>query len=334
MGLNTLVSLISVVHNGEKWIKNFEQIIIEISKFSQFEIIIYDDGSKDRTFDYLKKFKYQYRIKIFSSNQNNGVFIARLKAVELASSKFIWYVDFDDYIIKENIHRLLQDINESYDLINMQAIYQINNKKKLVKKHNFENLYNFNFKNLNKLVTKELWRFIIKRDILEKVVSIYKNTNSERLHISLGDDVIIMYTILKFIHKIKIFEFPTYIYRVGNAESSTSLLNDQIFKRLELFDLLKKNIGNDTSSTFISLLASLLYNSILISTLKVTDSGKAKILIKQAKNLRNNNEIKIFSIEKLIYYSKTQQVISRFLEIYFINRIIYFVNKLRYFINN
>ena len=113
MGFNTLVSLISVVHNGEKWIKNFEENIIEISKFNQFEIIIYDDGSKDKTFDYLKKFKYKYRIKIFSSNQNNGIFTARLKSVELANSKFIWFVDFDDYIIKE-MGSMIKEIENEY----------------------------------------------------------------------------------------------------------------------------------------------------------------------------------------------------------------------------
>ena len=320
MGFNTLVSLISVVHNGEKWIKNFEENIIEISKFNQFEIIIYDDGSNDNTVDLLKVLKKKYNFTLFSSNKNDGILIARLNSLKLSKSQFVWFIDFDDRVYSKNIAKLLTEINEDYDLINMQAIYKYKNKKILMTRHNFENLNNFNLKNLQKLVSKEVWRFIIKKKIAEKAAL---------FPISLGEDVVFMYSILRHVSKIKIFKFPTYIYGVGNDGSSTSLYNDEIFQRKKTFDFIKNNLKNFTNENFINMLASIFYNSILFSTLRIKDKEKVKILINQAKKIKENNKIKIFNNEKIIYYTKKQQILSKLIENYFFNRIIFTLNRLR-----
>lgn len=320
MRSKTLITLISVVHNGEKWIENFEQNINYISKYNQLELIVYNDGSNDNTLNLLKKLKKKYNFKIYSSEINDGILIARLNSLKLAKSNFIWFIDFDDKLYKENLPKLLSEIDESYDLINMQAFYKQNNKSLLVKRHNFENLNNFNLKNLNKIVSKEIWRYIIKKNLAMKAT---------KFRVSLGDDVVFIYSILKYVKKIKIINFPTYIYKVGNVGSSTSQINNDVFKRKLLFDFIKKDLNKHTNSLLLCMLANIFYNSILFSTLKISNSTQVKTLIKQANNLKKENKIYIFSKNKIMYYSKLQQFLCKFLNIYILNRILYLINKLR-----
>ena len=92
------VSIITPVYNVEECIeRSIKSVINQTSK--DFELLLIDDGSKDRSIDIakelLKKSDINYKI---ITQKNSGVSVARNKGIEEASGEYITFLDSDDYI--------------------------------------------------------------------------------------------------------------------------------------------------------------------------------------------------------------------------------------------
>ncbi len=91
---NPKVSIIMNVHNGEKYISRAICSVFEQS-FSNWELIIWDNASIDKTFLMISKFKDK-RIKYFKSTIFDTLYSARNKAMQKANGDLITFLDVDD----------------------------------------------------------------------------------------------------------------------------------------------------------------------------------------------------------------------------------------------
>jgi len=90
----TLISVILPVFYGEKYIgKSVESVLKQT--FTDFELIIVNDGSTDSTLNILNRFNDSRIIIINQSNQGPGA--ARNNALKVASGKYIMFLDSDDW---------------------------------------------------------------------------------------------------------------------------------------------------------------------------------------------------------------------------------------------
>ncbi|WP_337964724.1 glycosyltransferase family A protein [uncultured Flavobacterium sp.] len=87
-------SVIIPLYNKENFIENTIKSVLN-QTFQDFEIIVINDGSTDKSEEKLLQFK-DLRIQYFSKD-NEGVSIARNYGVEKAKSNFITFLDADDY---------------------------------------------------------------------------------------------------------------------------------------------------------------------------------------------------------------------------------------------
>ncbi|MFB2882319.1 glycosyltransferase [Floridanema aerugineum] len=87
------ISVIIPVYNGEKTIQQTIESVIN-QTFTDFEIIIINDGSKDSTLDIISTIQ-DPRIKVFSY-ANAGLSASRNRGLSLASGEFISFLDADD----------------------------------------------------------------------------------------------------------------------------------------------------------------------------------------------------------------------------------------------
>ena len=86
------ISVVIPTYNRKSFLQNAIDSVLT-QTYQNIELIIIDDGSSDKTIEYLNK-KYP-RIKIFKQS-NKGVSAARNKGIELSSIDWIAFLDSDD----------------------------------------------------------------------------------------------------------------------------------------------------------------------------------------------------------------------------------------------
>lgn len=106
--MEPLISVLMTAYNREKYIGEAIESVLA-SRYQNFELIIVDDASTDKTVEIAKSYADQdNRIRIYVNEQNLGQFPNRNKASEYARGEFIYYADSDDIILKDGISRIVQ----------------------------------------------------------------------------------------------------------------------------------------------------------------------------------------------------------------------------------
>ena len=88
-----IISVIIAVHNGEKTIRETIESVLQ-QTFSDFELIVINDGSEDATLEIVSHFQ-DHRLKIFSFPQL-GVSASRNQGIRLAEGDYVTFLDADD----------------------------------------------------------------------------------------------------------------------------------------------------------------------------------------------------------------------------------------------
>jgi len=108
-----LVSIIVPAYNAEKYIGEAIESVLR-QTYPYFEVIIVDDGSKDRTVEIVKSFKDK-RIHLIQHSKNKGVSAARNIAMKHAEGKWFALLDADDQWLPERLEKLMEILFESGD---------------------------------------------------------------------------------------------------------------------------------------------------------------------------------------------------------------------------
>lgn len=91
-----LVSIVTPVYNAEKFIKQTIESVIN-QTFANFEYILVDDQSQDRSVALIKSYaKQDKRIKLIQLEQNSGAAVARNTGIAAAKGQYIAFIDSDD----------------------------------------------------------------------------------------------------------------------------------------------------------------------------------------------------------------------------------------------
>jgi glycosyltransferase involved in cell wall biosynthesis len=97
------VSVVMPVCNGAKYLVEAIKSIVNQS-FTDFEFIIVDDGSTDRTVEIIHSFR-ERRIVLIENSDNLGNYPSRNIGMELARGKYICVMDADDISLKHRLER-------------------------------------------------------------------------------------------------------------------------------------------------------------------------------------------------------------------------------------
>lgn len=123
--MNDLVSIIVPVYKVEKYLKKCVDSILN-QTYSNFEIILVDDGSPDRCGDICDEYqKKDQRVKVIHK-ANGGLSDARNVGISASSGQFISFLDSDDWIHNrfiETLYNLLIINNADVSIANFIKIY-------------------------------------------------------------------------------------------------------------------------------------------------------------------------------------------------------------------
>lgn len=141
--MKPLLSVIIPVYNVEKYLKKCVNSIIN-QDFSDYEIIIIDDGSTDSSGKIADQLENKYSFIRTIHKKNGGLSDARNCGIKNALSDYITFVDSDDTVSSIYLQVLYDafQLNEDIDIsviryINVYPNKKINNNLKYNKKSNY-----------------------------------------------------------------------------------------------------------------------------------------------------------------------------------------------------
>lgn len=113
----TKISIITVCYNCENDVK-ITLDSIKKQTFKDYELIIVDGNSSDKTLNNIKKYKNKIKNMKIISESDNGVYDAMNKGIKKSTGDFIIFLNMKDYFIDkkilENISLHLKDNNTIY----------------------------------------------------------------------------------------------------------------------------------------------------------------------------------------------------------------------------
>ena len=130
------VSVIVPAHNQEKYIgRCIRSLLSQNFPRNEYEIIVIDDGSKDKTSYALELFKKD--IIVIRNKKNKGLPYSLNKGIKKAKSKYIVRVDSDDYV-NENFLKFLTYYLQQNNYMDAVACdyYKVDNNEDIIDRKN------------------------------------------------------------------------------------------------------------------------------------------------------------------------------------------------------
>lgn len=106
----TKISIIVPVYNTEKYLDKCIHSILN-QTYSDFEVILIDDGSTDKSLEICKKYESDNRV-IIIHKENEGQAIARNIGIRQSIGEFITFIDSDDYVDLQMLEELYRKAKE------------------------------------------------------------------------------------------------------------------------------------------------------------------------------------------------------------------------------
>lgn len=315
-----LVSVLIPAYNHENYIQETIESIIN-QTYPNIELIILDDGSKDKTWEKITELKPKCENRFvkshFETKQNEGTCMTLNKLLKLSSGEFVYIIASDDLAkpqaIEEEV-KFLQD-NPDYALAVGDNEYVDSMGKQIFRT---QKAFTSNIKNAKYKTVKEFLSSKLKIDFLSDDFGSYKTLYKEN-YIPNG------YLIRK-----NIFETIGNFTKNAPLEDFWLMLQISKYKKMKYIDeILFSYRIHDTNT---------IGNSTRMRELTTqTRNYEQKLLEKYLTNHKNDELLKIYN-EGICYYQtgipnilmlyKYQKINTRTLKVEIFNKTIYSKNKL------
>ncbi len=109
--MNPKVTVLMPVYNAEKYLKTAIESILK-QTFSDFELLIINDGSTDGSEEIIRSFNDK-RIRLFNNEQNLGIIKTLNKGLNLAKGEYIIRMDADDISLPDRLELQVKYMEEN-----------------------------------------------------------------------------------------------------------------------------------------------------------------------------------------------------------------------------
>lgn len=244
------ISVIVPVYNAENSLRRCVDSILS-QTYDNFELLLIDDGSKDRSSDICDEYaKKDSRIKVFHKI-NEGVSSARNVGISASSGLYLIFVDSDDWIDSDFISTIMK--YKGIDLISVSSIFHGDKGITIHRNDNSSFKGEFAFYDLLKRginidCMRAPWGKAFKHDIIKK----YDLKFDETLR-SCEDTLFILYYCLKC-NTISILSEPLYNYEFSSINVSNSLSRNELLYIENYDNILSKYWNfNDVFKTIVNI---------------------------------------------------------------------------------
>ena len=212
-----------------------EKVILSIlnQSFQDFEIIIVNDHSNDKTENIIKEIASKdKRIKYINHILNSGVYNSRVDAFFISKGKYILLMDPDDMLLNPKLFEKLYYFNLNYNLdiiefttlISIEKYSNLKIRKRMYHYHNIKGIlfqpqlsdiffYHPIYKNISSVQCRNIWNKIIRREVLLETINYIGRDYYKKFFIT-AEDTIINLLSLHFAKNYTNLNFPGYMYNV------------------------------------------------------------------------------------------------------------------------
>lgn len=228
------VSVIVPFYNVEGYIEKCLETLVN-QTLQDIEIILVNDGTKDRSVNIVKKFQRNYPEKIvYLEKENGGLSDARNYAIPYAKGEYIAFLDSDDYVEKDMYQKMYNlAVKEESDMVECDFCWEYPDKTR----KDVGEIYH-GTKEMIEKIRVVAWNKLIKKEILEDTkIQFPKGYRYE--------DVEFTYKLIPYIKKVSFLKEACihYIQREGSISNSQNERTREIFDVLEHVLQYYKKIG-------------------------------------------------------------------------------------------
>lgn len=236
--IDPLVSIIMNCHNGEKYLPKSISSIISQS-YKNWELIFFDNSSKDKSKKIIKSYKDK-RIKYFFSKKKLKLYHARNLALKKTKGKYVSFLDVDDLWDKKKLKFQINYLKKNKEFKIAYSNYIVYNETTKKKYNKYSKIFESGY------ITQSLlnnYTIGILTVMFEKKI-ISTNCFNKNYNV-IGDFDCFLKLSLK--NKIAYTSKPLAVYRIHNDNYSTKNLNQYLE---ELRSWIKKNSNIYKKFTF------------------------------------------------------------------------------------
>lgn len=236
---NIKISVILPIYNGEKFLKRCITSIIS-QEYKNLELILINDGSTDETRQICEEYKsIDSRIKLINK-KNEGVSKARNSGLEIATGKYVAFIDSDDWLEKETYGNAIKKMEEkNIDILKFSYIkeygkvrksynYTINTNVVIQKKDYDKKVYPYMFSTYD---MSSVCMTIFKREILDNI--------KFDSNLKYGEDF--LFTTQAIVKSESIYVDPNFYYHYFCNNESATNKRDKELHMVKIKDIILAN---------------------------------------------------------------------------------------------
>ncbi|MEI5985202.1 MULTISPECIES: glycosyltransferase family 2 protein [Sphingobacterium] len=217
------VSIIIPVYNAEKTI-GLSLDSLRNQTYPYLELIFINDASQDESLKMLKDFRASFDgnkeviIVLANHDVNRGVACARNTGLDLATGKYIYYVDADDQLDHHAIELLVTKAEkEDFDILGFNWYLKFSNNERKMIQATFQDNQDAIRLMLNGNLRWNLWIFFAKRKL-------YEDHNIRFIPgKNMGEDLMVSVKLFHYAKKVGQISDAFYHYGQSNQESLTKV---------------------------------------------------------------------------------------------------------------
>lgn len=231
------LSIIVPVYNAEAYIEQAVNSVL-CQDYDDFELILVNDGSKDRTYEILEKLRRQDERLVVLHNENRGVSYARNLGIDIASGNYIMFMDSDDEYAKGAFAKIANELNRHRETDILcygyrQIVYK--NGQAITEE-------NHAYPEINFLSKEEIGKnilMLVKNEMFGAVWSkVYKASVIKEKHLKMqeglcvGEDFCFNLSIIQEVSSFRAITEPLYLYKIQNEDSIIQKYNKNKFEQM------------------------------------------------------------------------------------------------------
>lgn len=246
------ISIIIPIYNAEKYLERCIDSVLN-QTYDNIEVILVNDGSKDRSLEICKEFEAIDERIIVIDKPNAGAWLARYDGINRATGEYVAFVDSDDYVESNYIEKLYNKAQENdYDIV-VCGFKRIDEKTRKVfssEMNKFGNLVIQKNKNFEEVISvnTSLWNKLYKRELLTNLPDLKTKPK-------IIEDVMFLILIYQYTNSIAFINDMLYNYIVRENSAISTIKQSDILNAqnamLEIKDIyMSNNPTKELKNTF------------------------------------------------------------------------------------